>query len=315
MGRILKVNGEYFVEFYGNGLRFRKKAGADLESAQTKLAEIEASMEESALKVDVSQVTIDMFSTQYLSYAQQVHQVKTFQRLRHVWQHFCDFLNPHLTSHRYLREITPQRIDQYKQHLLQLDLSPKPRFINFSLFLLRDILQYAIKLGWLNDNPTVHIQNVPMPIRKIPATYYEEDLTALTAGLSSEQRDVVEFALCSGMRVEELRHLKWRDVDFSNGEIEVSMPTLQGQTTRVVRMDYRMIEILKRLQDNGSFEEAQAIFKTVFPTEHVHFRYLRNTFARRLIQKGVSLADVYVYLGFDDMAKVYRYEYFLNPDL
>ena len=155
MGRILKQGDFYFVEFFGNGLRFQKKAGTTQEEAEAKLKKIEQSVEASALDVSLATVTVDMFVERYIAFAREVHSAVTWTRYKEALAHFQKFLKTHLPDPGYMKAVTPRVLEEYKALLIQ---KAAARDVNLTLFLIRDILEYARSLRFLNDNPTQHLQ-------------------------------------------------------------------------------------------------------------------------------------------------------------
>ncbi|MGE0267545.1 MAG: tyrosine-type recombinase/integrase [Candidatus Omnitrophota bacterium] len=308
MGRILEINGEYYVEFYGNGLRFQKKAGPSYEEAVRKLKSIEESLETSALKVDPAAVTVDLFRERYLSFCEQVHPPKTAARFKQTLAHFMRFLEPHLSGDRYLPEITPRMIELYKESLLK-QYPYRPHLVNFTLYLIRDILQYCITLGWLNDNPTLHTPFLKTSRKYSPRIYSDGQIKALGSGLSEKDRLVFELLLGSGMTLDELKQLTWEHINIKSQSIEVETGFPDKSYTRIVPMDYHLLELIKIIKEKNPGD--RLVFKNPELADGINPGILRNTFAKRLIERGVSLSQLYKLLGADDIAKVFRYQVFL----
>lgn len=308
MGRILEINGEYYVEFFGNGLRFQKKAGQSYEEALRKLKSIEESLDTGALKVDPSKVTVDMFCGRYRSFCEEVHPPKTAQRFKQALDHFIQFLNRQLSGDRYLPEITPRTIELYKESLVK-QFPQRPHLINFTLYLIRDILQFSITLGWLNDNPTLHTPFLKTPGRVAPRIYPDSRIEQICSGLNEKDLLVFKFMLGTGMTPAELKRLKWEQVNFKSQTIEIETGSEGTTCTRMVPMDYYLQEIIKRAGENKS--GSPFVFEHPQLPDGVSPMVLRNTFAKRLIERGVSLSQLYKLIGLDDIAKVFRYQAFL----
>jgi len=309
MGRILEINGEYFVEFFGNGLRFQKKAGRSYEEARLKLQSIEQSLETSALKVDPAAVTIDMFAGLYRSFCEQVHRPKSMNRYKQAIDHFLRFLEPQLSADRYLREITPRIIELYKENLVK-EFPGRYHLINFTLYLIRDILQHSITLGWLNDNPTQHTPFIKYSKQKFPRVYSEGHLEQIRSGLNEKEQQVLRFLVCCGMTPDELKKLSWEQVNLKSQKMEVLTKEQGDEYTRIVPMDYQLLEIIREIEARG--RNHRFVFEGHPPLPFsVDPRVLRNTFAKRMLGRGVSLSQLYKLLGLDDIAKVFRYQAFL----
>ncbi|MBP9854048.1 MAG: site-specific integrase [Candidatus Omnitrophica bacterium] len=306
MGRILEINGEYYVEFFGNGLRFQKNAGKSYEAAVEKLKSIELSLETSALKYDPFTLTVDMFYERYLSFCEQVHPPKTFKRFKSALNHFRQFLDQHISKNRFLREITPRSIELYKQNLIK-QFPRREYLINFTLYLVRDILQYTITLGWLNDNPTLHTPFLKDYKKRIPLFYAEDEIEKIDTKLNDEQRMIFRFLLCSGLTIEELSRLKWEHVNVQARTIDVETFIQNTSYARIIPMDYQLLEIVKNIEKRNE----QFVFDHPSLPAYINRRRIRNTFVKRLLEKGVSLSQLYKLIGLNDIAKIFRYHVFL----
>ncbi len=308
MGKIIEVNGEYFVEFFGNGLRFRKKAGGSLAEARAKLAQIEDSLAVTAPEVPPETATIELFFERYHAYAAQAHPARTAVRLQAAAQHCRNFLSGVLEEPGYLRAVTPRIMEDYKQHLMA-ECGARPVLINFTLYLLREVFEHAKTLGWLNDNPLQHVRNVPEPPRPQPRIYGEAELYRLREGLTESQDRVLAMLLYAGVTPAELRDIRWSDVDLEARELEVRGSSGGISTIRRVPLDVRLFDMLTDMR--GAAEEQGPVFPDTHLPPQVNAYRLRNTFIRDVLARGVALTRLNRLLGVADVAKVFRYRVFL----
>ena len=151
MGQIKKIGDEYYIEFYARGLLYQQKAGPDKVQAERLLNDIESKIAQGEAATIVRDVDVDIFFKTFLENAAVEHTPKTLARYQDVTSHFVQFLPRDIQK---LSSITPRVIEDYRAHLWQQN----PQVLNFNIFLLRDIFDYSIKLGYLNDNPTLHIK-------------------------------------------------------------------------------------------------------------------------------------------------------------
>jgi hypothetical protein len=162
MGEIRKVGDIYYIEFYARGLLYSKVAGPDPVYAQKLLEETEAQIEGGEALTVVREIDLTVFFQRFLMDVQKEHSLITIQRFTRAADHFTNFLDLHHPSIHRLSQITPSIIEAYKRFLVS---SVSPRMANFTILLLREFLEYGIKLGFINDNPTLHIRLVPWPLR------------------------------------------------------------------------------------------------------------------------------------------------------
>lgn len=172
MGSIEKIGDDYYIEFYARGLKYQQKIGSDREAARKALEAIETKIANGEAAIIVRDVDYDIFFEDFLKNARLAHGFKTLKRYASTLEDFKNFLLRESPALKHLSEITPRVIEQYKASLRERKSlsrkSLKSKVINFTFFLLRDILEFAIKLGYLNDNPTLHIKLLPEPARPMP---------------------------------------------------------------------------------------------------------------------------------------------------
>ena len=167
MGQIRKVGETYYIEFYARGLMYSQIAGTDLTAAQKLLEETEKTIAGGEALTVVRHIDLSVFLDQFMVYAAQEFGPKSATRFKALIEHFQDFLKWQCPNVKELAQITPSVLEAYKASRLPLT---KPHLVNFSFLLLREILDYGIKLGFINDNPTVHVRLLKLQDRSFPQT-------------------------------------------------------------------------------------------------------------------------------------------------
>jgi integrase len=195
--------------------------------------------------------------------------------------------------------------------------------INRKLSHLRMMLKVAVQRGWLATLPVI-------PTRKegkhrIRWMNEAEELRALTLcshlGLD-ELRDFIIVAIDTGFRRGELLGLTPND--FFNGAIHLHEGATKTDRARAVPATARVAEILTRRADKrlifsltvASLRHQWRVLKAKMGLEDdpqfvVHM--LRHTCASRLVQRGVPLAVVQMWMGHSNIATTLRYAH-LSPD-
>jgi integrase len=127
----------------------------------------------------------------------------------------------------------------------------------------------------------------------------------------SEVHDVVTMIITTGMRVREMRDLRWADVDFAQREITIKPGTPDARTVpfedkaRLVfkkrrlcepQAEYVLGESPQKLLNRVS--RKLAAISTGLGIERVSFHILRRTFAHRLFSAGASIIVVMRILGY-----------------
>ena len=297
MGRILKQNDIYYVEFLGNGLRFQKKAGPSLEAAEAKLREIEQTLAATALPEDLSAVRVGTFAERFWAYMQQVHTVHSQQRYKEAGEPFFQFLG----FQSYMKDITPRVIEEYQSLLRRRQDAAA---VNFALLLIRDILEYARSLRFLNDNPTQHVRFLREGIPTPPAVLEEPPV-----GLSPLQQEAFQFVRETGVTAPECQALCWQDISWKEHAVSVAENTTEGTRIRRIPLAPAVAAALKK--------RAKAPQEKIFSAADLAslpFEELRHTFAKNLLQRGVKLFELNRYLDMPDIADVLVYLAFLPED-
>ena len=182
MGQIRKVGDTYYIEFYARGLLYSQVAGPDPVAALKLLEATEAKISGGEALTIVREIDLAVFFEQFVVYARGEFSLKSIDRFTRVIAHFTGFLKTAYPRVILLSRITPSVIENYKAFLV---VSAKPRLINFTILLLREILEYGIKLRFINDNPTLHVRLLLLPARNRPSTRrYEAARQLFAQGIS-----------------------------------------------------------------------------------------------------------------------------------
>ncbi len=168
-------------------------------------------------------------------------------------------LEPDFPSEMRLRDITLRQLEEYQERLV-IEISPhrdKPlnrATVRHRMIVLRMILKRAVDLGWIADSPAMKLEIITQPppkpdfnvlepsqveaiaraVADVPADevphYRRADggelvLDQFNLDAMVERRllyaEVVRIAAFTGLRMGELRALRWRDVDFGNATLHV----------------------------------------------------------------------------------------------
>ena len=133
-----------------------------------------------------------------------------------------------------LNRLKPEAIQHYLSGKLKDNLSAKT--VRHHYITLHGILQSAVKWGFLSRNPGDAV-TPPRVKRPELTTWNEDDIhTFLEAAKDSPYYALFFTALYTGMRRNELLGLRWEDIDFMLGQIQVSRSL---QCLRSGEIDFR----------------------------------------------------------------------------
>jgi hypothetical protein len=160
LGQIRKINDVYYIEFYARGLLYSQVAGQDLDEAQRLLNAVEEKIAGGEALTIARHIDLPDFYERFLSEAGKQYGPKTVKRFASTIRHFSHFLTTYYPQVSQLAQVTPVIIESYKDHLVK---TQKEKIVNLSILLMRDILEFGIKLGFLTDNPSLHVRLLPWP--------------------------------------------------------------------------------------------------------------------------------------------------------
>ena len=160
MGQIRKINDCYYIEFYARGLLYSQIAGNNLEQAQKLLLAVEEKIAGGEALTIVRYIELPDYYERFLTEARTIYSSQTVLRFDATIKHFDDFLKKDFSKINQLAQLTPAFIESYKAHLAK---TQKVKIVNFSILLIREILEFGIKLGFINDNPSLHLRLLASP--------------------------------------------------------------------------------------------------------------------------------------------------------
>ena len=176
MGNILKVGETYYIEFYARGLMYSQIAGPDLKTAQQLLNDTESKIAKGEALTVERYIDLPVFFDRFRRQITEDHSPKTIDRFQQLINHFSCFVKDHFVGIGRLSEVTPRVCEAYKDFLSK---NYKADLVNFSVLLLREVMDYGIKIGFLNDNPTVHIKLLPWSLNSFKETSRSRCIKAL----------------------------------------------------------------------------------------------------------------------------------------
>lgn len=218
-----------------------------------------------------------------------------------------------------------------------------PSYINTLITTFKTLMNFALKKGYIHHNPVSNYQKIksiktdedlkywtPEEIQKvihsIPEVYKYADYVQIS--------QLIRFGFFTGMRYGEIRALKWKDIDFNQGVININRHVAKHNTERIGRkngsyhqlvmdVDTRNVlsEIKSKVEKQPGFDKDCYVFHSSkrgmhFPLasssgnkymmklaeandlNHITFHGLRHSHASYLISiVGLSEAEVADRLG------------------
>jgi len=329
--------GENWVtEFYYNGIRYKKSLGMGISKtvAKEREAEYRQEVREGKHHVKARRIRFEKFTEKYLDHAR-VNKKPSSAKRNEV---SIGQLMPYFKG-KLIGSIHPFQVEQYKK--TRRDGGASPATVNRDVACLRNMMNKAVEWSYLQVNPIVKVKLLHEDNEVMWVLSPEEETRLLEACENVRQRkgakylrDLVEFALYSGMREGEIFGLKRVHVHLE--ENYVLATDTKTHQDRPVPVNETMREILQRRMEvpgsdfvfcNHNGERLSHLsrgFKSARKkaglirwevkdgeTVEIRFRFhdLRHTFGSRLGMDGVDLKTIMEIMGHKTAKTAMRYQH------
>ncbi len=217
-----------------------------------------------------------------------------------------------LTEHfgkKLIKNITNSDVENFKQVRLKTPTKQgKNRAIasvNRELELLRAIMRFAVRQGWLVHSPfdtgsTLISKADEVHRERVLTTEEEKRLLSVCIGKREHLYKLLIAALDTGMRRGELLKLKWQDIDFDNRLIYIRATTTKTMRERTVGLTQRLFKVLQQAYEQSTKDVNNIVFgikdnfKIAFASacrdariKDFRFHDCRHTAITRMIQSGM----------------------------
>ena len=271
---------------------------------------------------ELVKVYVEYSKTNHRSYKTNVAKAYKFEKL---W------------GNRQLKDISPIDIEKYKINRKK-EIKSKEKIvdgvkipakyisnttINRDIEVLRKMFNIAIQNGWLTKNPCTGITKLRQENKLERYLTPDDEIRLIEAcvGRFEYMKHIIQFALNTGMRKEEILSLTWKCVNFDNNKITL-LDTKNGKKrfipiNSVVRSilkdahkkkicDYVFVNPITQTRYSDLKRSFVAVCKSA-NVENFRFHDLRHTSATRMVGAGVPITMVKDILGHSDIHTTMRY--------
>ncbi len=326
---VYKKGNNWYIDYYYKGKRKRKKVGPSKKLAQQVLKDVQVKIARGEYLgvYEDKKVPFKDFAQRYLEFSKTNKAPSTHRRDRVSMASLVPAF-----GEKYLYEISPQMVEEYKAKRLREDVTPAT--VNREIGCLRHLFGKAIEWGYVQKNPLKGVKQLKEPPGRV--RYLETDeIDKLLSAIDSQSEEIrgylkpiVILALHTGLRKSEILGLKWKDVDFKNKRVTVLKS--KNNEIRSIPMNetvYRELDNISGNAENGylfhnrdgkPFGDIRRSFDRVLEDagiENFRFHDLRHTFASHLVMKGCNIQTVQQLMGHKDIKMTMRYSHLSRAHL
>ncbi len=322
---ILKRGKVYYARYDDrNGrLRWLSLKTNSKEIARQKFALLEEALEKEELGWRIHPKLISEYLPEYLAICQAEHSKRTYRHEKQILEDFLKFCGA-----QNLKQITADVVEKYKVKRVH-EVSKST--VNRSMTVIKAFLNRAVQLGYLEKNPAQFVKKLKEEQRQIKLLS-DEEVKKLLKACSPRVQQIVTVFLLTGMRLGELAHLRWKDIDFRHNLIHIqNQPdwTTKSLRPRVVPMHSTVKQILESLPRNKPQEyifktESGRTIESYIRAEILRYaqkagvnanvKMFRSTFASNLVMSGVDIYAVSKILGHHDVKITEKHYAHLTPN-
>lgn len=324
-GYRIKRGKVWYARFYDKGGRRQWKSlnTTSSEIAQKKLSDLIEDIEKRELGWRINPKPISEYVTEYLAICEAEHSPRTYRVECQLLNAFVSFLGV-----QSLHQVSADRIEAYKV-LRAKEVSPST--VNRLITVVKAFFNRAVQLGYLERHPAQYVKRLKEKQRQIK---YLSDIEVkkLLRVCSPRVGRMVTVFLLTGLRLGELAHLRWKDVDFRHNAIHVQNQenwSTKNYKPRVIPMHPAVLRIFQTLTagkpdsyifgtKSGKTVESYLRWEILRYVRRANvqanIKMFRATFASNLVMGGVDIYTVSKLLGHHDVKITEKHYAHLTPD-
>lgn len=320
-----RSNGIYYI-FYQNIFGKKTCISTKCELKQDALKFLSNFEAELKLRQQTKTIPISLkeFIFSFLKYSESIHREKTTGGFKNTFKFLINYLGDIQLS-----EITQKRINDYLQNRIETSSIYQARkdLINIS-----SAFTKAVQDKYMVENVCKGIKRFRIPERQ-PLFYSELDFEILLKTIENEDlKDLIIFAINTGLRQMELLTLNWNQINFKDRFVILDNRShlTKSKKIRAIPLNITALQILTKRELNKTSENVFTFNQKPMNQDFIshefkkyvlgaklnpklNFHSLRHSFGSWLVQKGVSIYEVSKLLGHSDLKVTEIYAH-LRPE-
>jgi len=254
-----KRNGIYYV-FYNNARRKRTciSTKSKIKSDALKfLVRFKDELKKRELN-NVIPISLHCFINNYLNYSTSYHTYKTSKDYK------CELgILLKFTGNIQANEITSKLVNEYLRERAKKSIYTSAKSLRY----LRSAFNWAITEEYLIENPCKDIKPIKIP-EKQPLFFSETDFQILIKSIDCKDiRDIVIFAVNTGLRLMELTTLQWNQINLKDKYLILDNMnhTTKSKKIRTLALNSKALQILNEREfQNPLINWKTELFKVHF---------------------------------------------------
>lgn len=318
-GSVYKRKNRYWIAYYSDGTLVREPVSLDRATAEKVLKTRQADVIRKRFRLPrTEKLSFEEMGKRYLEWSKvnKKSWLRDVDSLKNLVPFFGDFK---------LSDITPLLIEKYKEKrkstvriskVRKIESRPANATINRELALLKHLFNLAMRWDYTDSNPVKLVRFLREEMKE--RILSPEEIRRLLRAANEELRPIILTALNTGMRLGEILTLKWNQVNFEAGFIQVEHS--KNGKIRKVPLNSLLIKTLKNVKKgvgeyvfmrNGrlrvSIRTAWLAALRRAGIEGCRFHDLRHNFATYSLLHGADLVSLRDILGHFDIKMTSRY--------
>ena len=317
------------IYFRSNGKRTSKSTGTTRKSEALKfLTEFKEHLKKKDI---VPEIKLSKYNEQYKQFMSRGYSPRYVRSIDLSFRRLIEF-----TGDIYLSEVTRVMVEDFIS-ITFYKTNHSARLFNRTL---KAAFNKAVdNWGYIKENPFRKIK-VPKIPEKLPVFITESQFKLILEETNLEiLKDIFTLLFYTGMRVSEITHMTWMNIDFNKKQIIVRNTEVfvtKSKKERIIPMYKTVYEILKKREvykrsdsypvffrilgirlrtDYISRKFRRAVDSTKTVGKEVHLHTLRHSFASNLVRRNVSLTLVQTLLGHASVSTTEIYSHVNREDL
>jgi integrase len=318
--------GTYFIEWWEQGKRKRRSAGATASDALEAARRRKHVLEGRALGVESGptedeqglRTPFHVSVKRYLDVVEGLKKPNTLRKYRAVLNRFLDFFSDRTTP----KSISTDDLNQFMVYLKRKHRLDNNTVIHNMVI----VAQFLKKQGRAGLTRNI---DLPEPVRSLPEEYGDGELKNFFDASSPEERALFMAFLLTGFREQEIVHLSWDDINIGLRMVRVTAKPDLGFSPkrweeREVPVPNHLIELLK---EHPHRDGSRFVFPSPRGNRELHMldrckkiadragldparfdlRKFRSTYATRMLRAGFDVRTVQHWMGHKSLETTMRY--------